>query len=484
MGTSGCKAVVFDENWDAISSSFREYDLHFPGNGMLELDAELVWDNIKRCVADVNADTGGVAGALAVSAIGDVIIPLGRDGCQRRYSIVDFDLRGMDELAEFARGFGEKRLFDITGMPPLYINSLAKILWLKRHEPDAFHTASRFATYEDFIIGRLGLDPVVSYSEAARTMLFDLKGFRWSDEIAGAIPIGIGTLATPKPSGTVLGLLSGGMRHELGFKSDVHVASGGHDMICSAVGSGFDENEAGAAVDIIGTIEGVVAALDSPATTAEMLKNKLPVYYAYGRYVTFTVNLTAGCIVRWFRDNLARSGGGFYEQMRAGINPAKPCGLLMLPHFSGSGNPHFLPDAKGTLYGMTLDTTRGDVLNSIIESLCYEQRLHLDVLRGAGVKVDKLYAAGGGAKSDNELQLKANITGATIVKGRSTEAAALGAAAYAGCALGVISNPAYAYKNDGQKTFVPDESARRLFDAQYQKYKKLSDSIYGFETHD
>lgn len=106
MGTSGCKAVVFDEHWNIACQAYREYPMHFPGEGLLELDAELVWENIRAVICEVNQKSAQPVGALAVSAIGDVIIPVGKDGTPVRCSIVDFDARGGAQIERFAACYG------------------------------------------------------------------------------------------------------------------------------------------------------------------------------------------------------------------------------------------------------------------------------------------------------------------------------------------------------------------------------------------
>ena len=182
-------------------------------------------------------------------------------------------------------------------------------------------------------------------------------------------------------------------------------------MVCAAVGAGLDERQGGTAVDIAGTIEGIVAAMPEPSTGRTMLKNLFSCYPAYDGYVTFSVNLTAGGIVRWYRDILARDiydkdvalGRNFYRRMLDGIDIEHPGPLLVLPHFSGSGNPWFNPDAKGVLYGLTLGSTKADISRAIIEGLGYELRLHADAYGKAGIHIKTLRAVGGGARIDRQL---------------------------------------------------------------------------------
>ena len=492
MGTSGCKAVIFDEKWNVAAQAYREYQLHFPGGGALELDPETVWNGICEVIAEANSICAKPVDALAVSAIGDVIIPLGQDGKPLRNSIVDFDIRGKKEIDAFVEEFGgAKKFFEITGMPPLYLGSLAKMLWLREHEKDVFERVARWATYEDFLVERFGLAPSVSLSEAARTMLLDIRKKDWAADILKQVPVKRSQLPQPVPSAAKLGYMDSKLAKELGFKGPVQIASGGHDMVCAAVGAGLDEEESTTAVDIAGTIEGIVAAMPEANTSAEMLENLLPCYPGFTGYVTFSVNVTAGCVIRWYRDALdreeweecKRTGENFYEVFQRRVDPQTPGSLMLIPHFSGSGNPYFDPGAQGVIYGLNLDTAKEDIARAAVEGLCYELKQHTQAFDRAGIRLEKLYAVGGGARVKKQLQLKANITGLLVEQGIVSESSAMGAAAYAAVAMGYIKNPAQAFgkiKKQGI-LFKPDKKAAARFAAAYENYEMLLKKIHQFE---
>lgn len=484
MGTSGCKAVVFDENWNPVCQAYREYQLTFPGEGMLELDAELVWDNLCETIRKANSLTPEPVAAFAVSAIGDVIIPVDKNGNSVRRSIIDFDPRGGDEIADFTQKFGIEKFFETTGMPPLYIGSLAKILWIRKNEPEIYAKVERWATYEDFIVQKMGFAPVASFSEVSRTMLFDIRKKDWADEILRSIPLDRSMLPDAKPSGSVIGQLPDSMAERLGFRQGVYTVVGGHDMVCSAVGAGLDEQCSDVAIDIAGTIEGLVVAMPQVNTCKTMLDNHFPCYLGASGYVTFSVNLTAGCVVRWFRDNIApdwyaeckENGTNFYMYMQRTMCPDVPGSLFIVPHFAGSGNPFFTANARGTMYGLTLDTQREDIGRAVIEGLAYELRLHLEAYEKAGIKLNAIRSVGGGATIDKQLQLKANVTGLRVIKGSVAEASALGAAAYAAVGMGALENPADAYRKvaSGEKVFEPDMDAHRRFKEKFSTYRDLA----------
>ena len=483
IGTSGCKAVVFDENWNVVCRTYREYSLAFSSGNILELDAEMVFDKMCDAIREANLKSKKPVKAFAISAIGDVIVPVGADNNSVRLSIIDFDSRGDKEIAQFCEHFGRERFFEISGMPPLYIGSLAKILWIREHEPKNYKKVRRWATYEDLMISKLGLPPVASFSEASRTMLFDIRKKDWSDTILESASISRDFLPKAVPSGSVIGCLPDNMADKLGFNRGVFAVAGGHDMVCAAVGAGIDENEPGTAVDIVGTIEGLVAAMPKVNTGREMLESFLPCYLGVKGYVTFSVNLTAGCVVRWFRDNIVpdwyaqcqANNQNIYEYIQRAVDPSMPGELMIIPHFAGSGNPFFSANSKGVIHGLTLDSKREDIGRAVIEGLALDLKLQLETYKKAGICFNSIRSVGGGARIDRELQLKANVTGIPVIKGAVSESSAFGAAAYAAVGMSEISNPADAYKkiSGGEKIFLPDKDANSRFNKRYALYKDL-----------
>lgn len=487
IGTSGCKAVVFDEDWNIVCRSYREYSLAFLTGNVLELDAEMVFDKMCDAIREANSKSIKPVGAFAISAIGDVIVPVDADNNSVRRSIIDFDPRGEKEIAQFCEHFGRENFFEISGMPPLYIGSLAKILWIRKHEPENYKKVRHWATYEDLMISKLGLPPVASFSEASRTMLFDIRKKDWSDTILKSASLSRDFLPKTLPSGSVIGCLPNNVADNLGFKHGVFAVVGGHDMVCAAVGAGIDENEPGTAIDIAGTIEGLIATMPKVNTSREMLESLLPCYLGVQGYVTFSVNLTAGCVVRWFRDNIVpdwysecqTNNQNIYEYIQHTVDPSTPGELMVIPHFSGSGNPFFSTDSKGIIYGLTLDSRREDIGRAIIEGLALDLRLQLETYNKAGIHFDSIRSVGGGARIDRELQLKANVTGVPVIKGAVSESSALGAAAYAAVGMSEISNPADAYKkiNSNEKVFIPDKDSHQRFTQRYEFYKELIYSL-------
>jgi xylulokinase len=406
-----------------------------------------------------------------------------------RPCILDFDPRGKDEIHDFVEGFGRAKLYETTGMPPIHINSLAKILWIRRNEPRTYRQVRRWATFEDWILQKLGARPAASYSMAARTMLFDLHRKTWSSDILAAADVRESDLPEPVPSGEVVGNLDGAAAEELGFSAGAAVCSGGHDMVCAAVGAGLDVDDPRTALDIMGTMEAVIVLTRKPNLEKAALHNLYPCYPAWKEYISLSLSLTSGSVLDWYRDlfpGLHRDGenGDVYRELLKDVDSGTPGELLFIPHFSGVCNPVFNPDARGFLYGLSLNTSARDLAQGILEGLCYDLKSHIQGFREAGIPIERLKTVGGGAHSDAWLQLKANTTGLEIIRSDIHEASAMGAAALCGKAVGIVDNP---YKASGlmrlkETRFVPAAEAAQRFEERFLRDRELREKISAFET--
>jgi xylulokinase len=199
-----------------------------------------------------------------------------------------------------------------------------------------------------------------------------------------------------------------------------------------------------------------------------------------------TLNHSGGLSLRWFRDNFceqqmlqsARADVDAYDLMLAGASD-DPSGLLVLPHFSGSGTPTFDTQSKAAILGLTFSHTRTDIAKAVLEGLTYELRLNLDLLQAGGVQVNVLRAIGGGAKSKFWLQLKADVTGISVVTPQITEAAGFGAALLAGVGAGVYPSAIEAANRFLQLTdkYQPDRDRHAAYTRQFELYRQIYPTI-------
>jgi xylulokinase len=502
IGTTGCKAIVFSPEWEILGRAVREYPVLTPHVDWAEQDAEQVWqlalETLTQAVGQARADPPR---AMALSVQGEAVIPVDGTGRPVRHAILGMDTRSTAENAWLAETFDPQVLFRRTGMPMHTINTVTKLLWLKRNEPAVWAAAAQFLLYEDYFLRRLTGKAIISHCLASRTQMYDLQTSNWATDILDRCEIDRARLAPVQlDRESAVGMLDKAVARRIGVSGAVLLVSGGHDQACAALGSGVIEP--GSAMVSTGTAEVVEVAMASPILAESLRQGGISIYrhVVPGLYVAMTLNHSGGMALRWFRDTLCRDkcleSSQFSvpsSQLEAGncqpstVNcrdaydlilaeaPAGPTRVMVLPHFSGAGTPLVDVHSRAAILGMTFVTTQAEIAKAILEGLTYELRTNLELLRDAGIRLDELHAVGGGARSKMWLQMKADICQIRLRLPQITEAACLGAAILA--AVGARIRPdiascvAHAVRFDG--TIVPEQEWACRYDRRYRLYKKL-----------
>ncbi|TFG71613.1 MAG: hypothetical protein E4H27_04265, partial [Anaerolineales bacterium] len=407
-------------------------------------------------------------------------------GCALKYAILGMDTRTGEQNDSLRKTFGSREIFEHTGMPVHTINTLPKLMWLKEHAPVVWRNADKFLLYEDFFVQKMTGSPAISHCLASRTQLYDIRTKTWSESILSFLELKPERLAPIYPSGTQVGRMLPDLAAMLGFSSLPIIVSGGHDQACGALGVGL--TRPGQAMVSTGSAEVVEVVSETPAINASLYQGNMSVYThtVPQRYLTMTLNHSGGLLLRWFRDTLGQleikkahdDGIDAYDLILQHAS-ADPSGLLLLPHFAGSGTPLCDTASKGAILGLTFSTTKVDLAKAVIEGLTYELQSNLEVLRQGGVKINELRAIGGGAKSQLWLQLKADITGIPVVAPRVTEAACWGAALLAGAGVGCFESIAGAAERSVvlSDAYEPDPERQQKYAELFATYKTLYPAI-------
>lgn len=487
IGTTGCKAAVFDAAGNLLAKAGREYTISIPQPGWAEQNAEQVWQLTQEALREAIASAGPEdIVALGLSVQGEAVMPVDAEGRVLRPAILGMDARSGAENQWLCEEFGAQWLFRHTGMPVHTINTLPKLLWLKRHEPETWTRAHRFLLYEDLAIHRMTGQAVISRCLASRTQLYDLRAGGWSAEILGTLGLDPWRLSRVQPSGTAVGPMRADLAASLGLAKPPMIVTGGHDQACGALGVGL--TRPGLAMVSTGTAEVVEVALSSPALSKPLYQGNISCYShtAPGLYLAMTLNHSGGLLLRWFRDTLGQDelrraraqNADAYDLLLEGAS-ADPSPLLLLPHFSGSGTPWLDTASKGAILGLTFATTKTDLAKAILEGLTFELRLNLDLLKDAQVPIKELRAIGGGARSDLWLQLKADITGIPVLAPQITEAACWGAAILAGVGAGCYPSAVHAADATVRlkRRFVPDPRRVEQYATRYALYRELYPAV-------
>ncbi|MBS7610972.1 hypothetical protein KEJ27_01975 [Candidatus Bathyarchaeota archaeon] len=492
VGTTGCKAVLFNVDGRLIAQSYREYLLYHPKPSWSEEEPLEVWrgvvETIKEAVAKSEVKVDEIE-VLSVSAQGEAFTPLDRELNPLYRCITTWDDRAVKQHDEFLKLIDRAELFEITGHPSSPVYTLFKLMWFKENKPEIYEKTWKFLLWEDFINMLLCGVPAIDYSLASRTMIFDIRRLNWSREILEPSGLDEDKLPEPHPSGKVVGEVSRKASDETGLDEGTLVVTGGHDQACGTLGVGAINP--GATYVATGTVESIVAPLHKPLLRREMIPMGFASYchVAPNRYLILGANPTAGILLRWFRDKFgekyveeaSKRGVSVYDLMMEDSSkaPVGSQGLLIAPYFMGAGTPNWDTYARGLIIGLTVAHGKPELIRAIVEGITYELRLNIETLEKLGVEIEEIRTVGGGARSKFWLQLKADITGKRVVLPDITEASSAGAAMLAGLGAGLYKDVDDAISKFYRefKVYQPNLNVKKTYDRFYRVYVKLYPAV-------
>jgi xylulokinase len=481
VGTTTLKAAVVTDGGEVLASAYQECEVQHPEPGWAELDPHRVWNQVKRLVSTVARQAGrDPVRAVAVSSLGEAVVPVGSDRTILGPSILNFDVRGEEYLQSLTHLVPDLQLYGMNGNTLGNHYGLTKLLWMKDHRPETYERAEWLLPWGSFIGTMLGGEAVVDYSLANRILLFDLERRDWSDRMIHLAGLDRSKLPVPKPSGTAIGTLSGALAMELGLPTAAIIVNGAHDQCASAVGCGVVEE--GHAVSGMGTFTCVTPVFRKRRKPSRMVRLGLNTeHHALpDRYVCFVYN-QGGAWVRWFRDTFAgaewneasRAGRDIYQELFSEL-PDGPSPVQLVPHLHpGRLMTGFAPPPLGVLAGIRPDTSRGEILKGILEGITMDLRGGLEGATAVGIRVEQLHAVGGGSRSDAWVQLCADVLDLPLARPRVREAATMGAAIIAGAGCGTfptLEQGVQAMVQPG-RAFEPQASRRQVVAGRYEQYR-------------
>jgi xylulokinase len=478
VGTTGSKAVVFDLDGKVLASSYREYNLVSPQPGWLELNPKDVLAAVKTVVSEATARCGTKVESVALSLLGEAGFPVDKNYEPLANAIIGFDPRGDAQCQAFRKKIDPCELFVITGHAANSFHTLFKILHIKEQTPDVFAKMYKFLCVGDFIAAKLGLEPTIDYSMAARTLMFDVNNRTWSDRILHMAGLEKSMLAKVAAPGTAIGKIG---KNDMGFPEGAVLATGLHDQPAGILGAGIAPGESMLAT---GTVVCMGVLLNQDVSAAAMTKNNLCRYPTFGdNFISICWNFTGGVALKWFRDNFAQDlvekarqeNKDVYNIITENL-PKNPTKLLLLPYFTTTGTPYLDTKASAMLMGLNLNVNRFEIARAIMEGVAYELRLNQELLGEAEVKVNLYKAIGGAAKSSFWMQLYADILNRPISILQTTECAAWGVALLGGYAAGVLKEKPDVVARKVSTTgtqYIPREESVKAYNSRLEIYREL-----------
>jgi xylulokinase len=372
-----------------------------------------------------------------------------------RPAILWNDQRTGAECAEIEERVGLERLISLTGNRALTGFTAPKLLWLRRHEPDVYAQIAHVLLPKDYVRLRLTGERAIDVADASGTLLFDVAGRRWSDEMCAALEIPPEWLP---PAG-----------------ESPEVGSAG-DQAAGALGVGVDRP--GPLSVVLGTSGVVFGTLPAYATDPEARVHVF-CHAVPGSWHAMGVTLSAAGSLRWLRDVV----GSTYEELLAWAQRRPPGaeGLLFAPYLAGERTPHADPDARGAFTGLSLRHDRGALVRAVLEGVAYGLRDSLELLRGLGLEPDRARVSGGGARSELWLRIVASVLGLPLERTLVEEGAAYGAALLGGVRAGVFADVHEAVERcvRVRETIEPEPAWQVAYEHGYARFRRLYPALRG-----
>ncbi|NHI91788.1 MAG: xylulokinase [Candidatus Lokiarchaeota archaeon] len=486
-GTTGLRTMIFDLKGKEIARDYKEYKSNFPKSSWVEQDAMDWWDAVKETSKNVfktsKINPASILG-ICVTNQRETIVPVDEKGTPLRKALVWQDRRSITECNWIRNEIGEEKIYDITGLTIDPYFSATKMLWIKNHQPELFEKIYKFLLVHDFIEMKLTDEFVTDWSNASRTMLFDIRKNVWSEELCDQMGISIDILPRALPSARNIGQVSPDAAYETGFVKGTPIITGGGDQQCAAVGLGVIKS--GRVKVTTGTGSFVLNFTDNIMKDPER-RVLLSAHAVPGKYVLEASIFTTGSVFRWFRDSYGikakerakETGRDPYELLieEAEKAPLGAEGVIFIPHFMGAGAPYWNPYARGVIAGLTLASDRSNVLRALLESVGFEIKKNLEVFKSLGIDLKEIRITGGGTRSTFWNQIQADIFGIPVMKGMTEESTALGCAVLGAIGLGIYKNFDVAEKNmiEIREPRSPNLENTKKYDKIYELNKKICD---------
>ncbi len=488
LGTTGCRTYIFDLDGTIIASDYQEWQSFYPFPSYVEQDANVWWESIKktieRAIKKSGVDKTEIV-SLSVTNQRETIVPVDKEGKPLYNALVWQDRRTTDQVDYIRKKIGANKIYETTGLTIDPYFSATKILWFKDKKPEIYNKTCKFLLVSDFIIHKLTGKFCTDYSNASRTMLFDITKFNYSDAIASELEIDLDKMPDTMESGVEIGEI---ITDETLFDKKTLVIIGAGDQQSAALGVGVVSP--GDIKCTTGTGSFILAYLDRPKFDPE--KRVLCSCHAIpGAWVQEASIFTSGAVLRWFRDQIgykecieAHEGQDPYDLIttEAEKSTIGARGLLLIPHFIGSGAPNWNPIARGIIMGLSLGHERRDLYRSVLEGVAFEIKKNIEVFKNLGIEPKELMLTGGGSRSDFWNQIYADVLGITCVRNVIEESTSLGAAILAASGAGIFPDISKAAENlcKVDKKWIPNDNNTKFYDKMskfaFEVYKLLNDN--------
>ena len=476
LGTSAVKLLLMEGSGKILKIVSREYPISFPKPGWSEQNPydwftqsmdglkELLEESDKSQVAGISFG-GQMHGLVALDEKDEVIRP----------AILWNDGRTTEECDYLNRVIGKEKLSSYTANISFTGFTAPKVLWMKKNEPENFARISKIMLPKDYLAYRLSGVHCTDVSDASGMLLFDVKNRCWSKEMLDICGITEDMMAKVYESYECVGTLLPEIAKELGVSENVKVAAGAGDNAAAAVGTGtVGDGRCNISLGTSGTIF-----ISSEKFGVDKHNALHSFAHADGHYHLMGCMLSAASCNKWWNEEIL--GTKDYAAEQADIKNLGENRVFYLPYLMGERSPHNDPDARAMFIGMSMDTTRADMTQAVLEGVAFGLRDSLEVAKSLGIQIDRTKICGGGAKSPLWRKIIANVMNLKVDVIESEEGPALGGAMLAAVGCGEYPD----VETIAEKlvkvvdTVEPEPELVAKYEERYQKFRTLYPTVKG-----
>lgn len=470
LGTSAVKLLLMDQNGTVINIVSREYPLYFPHPGWSEQKPEDWWEQTKEGIRLLveSVDKKQVAGISFGGQMHGLVI-LDEEDQVIRPAILWNDGRTGKQTDYLNQEIGKETLSKYTANIAFAGFTAPKILWVKENEPENFSRICKIMLPKDYLAYRLTGVHCCDYSDASGMLLLDVQHKCWSREMLEICDIKEEQMPTLFESYEKVGNLKPEVAQELGLSENCIVAAGAGDNAAAAVGTGtVGDGQCNVSLGTSGTV------FISSKEFGVDPNNALHAFaHSDGHYHLMGCILSAASCNKWWMDEII--GTEDYGKEQESIVKLGENHVFFLPYLMGERSPHNDPNARGTFIGMTMDTSRTDMTQAVLEGVAFAIRDSFEIAKSLGIQIERTKICGGGAKSPSWRRIIANVLNIKVDRIASEEGPALGGAMLAAVADGTFTSVEDAAGKIVRiiETIDPEPELAKKYDRQYQKFAKI-----------
>ena len=470
LGTSAVKLLLMDSEGKICNVVSKEYPLYFPNPGWSEQKPEDWYEQsmegLKELTKDI--DKSQIKGISFGGQMHGLVI-LDKDDNVIRPAILWNDGRTTEECDYLNNVIGKDKLSQYTANISFTGFTAPKVLWVKNKEPENFARIAKMMLPKDYLAYKLSGVHCTDVSDASGMLLFDVKNRTWSKEMCEICSVKEEWLAKIFESYEAVGTLLPNIAKELGFPEDVIIAAGAGDNAAAAVGTGtVGDGRCNISLGTSGTIF-----ISSKNFGVDKFNALHSFAHADGTYHLMGCMLSAASCNKWWMDEII--GTKDYAAEQKAIEKLGENHVFFLPYLMGERSPLNDPFARGTFTGITMDTTRADMTQAVLEGVAFALRDSFEVAKSLGIKIERTKICGGGAKSPLWKKMIANILNIKVDVIEAEEGPSMGGAMLAAVAAGEYKS----VEEIAEKfvkvidTVEPDPELAKKYDEKYKQFKEI-----------